>query len=305
MAPDGGQVGRDRDAVAREHRFRPDAGQLQQLRRVDRPGRDQDFPPRPGTTLQAALAEHHAGRAPPLDHDAQRLRVQLHAQIGKRHDRPQIGPRRRHPQTVPGGDLVVRHAFRLGAVEVGAAREARLLAGVQETLAERVALARHVGDAQRPEAAAHRVAAGPERFRPHEPGQHVLPSPSRISLVAPVVEIRRQAAHVDHRVDRAGAAEHAPARPVAAAAVERRVGFRAVHPVDPRIVERPAVADRHQQRGPPVAAAGLQQQDGVRAVLGEPPRQHAAGRAAADDDVVEFQHPPILPPIRPEDQAQS
>ena len=99
------------------------------------------------------------------------------------------------------------------------------------------------------------------------------------------------AADVDHGVDRARPAEHLAARPVARAPAEPRHRVGHEHPVDSRVVEGLAVADRHPDPEAAVAAAGLEQQHPEPPVRGQPVGQHAAGRPGADDDVVEALHP--------------
>ena len=95
-------------------------------------------------------------------------------------------------------------------------------------------------------------------------------------------------AHVDHGVDRRGAADHLAARIIQAAAVEARLGFGLEHPVGARIADREQIADRNVEPDPVVAAAGFQQQHAVVRIGRQAVGQHAAGRARADDDVVEF-----------------
>src|SRR5262245_55112650 len=102
----------------------------------------------------------------------------------------------------------------------------------------------------------------------------------------PVVVVAGKSPAVDHRIDRARAAEHLAARPVARPAAGPRVRRRRVAPVHLRIVERHAVADRHFDRETSVAPARLDEQ-GARASAGaEPLRQHTSSRAGAYDDEV-------------------
>lgn len=119
-----------------------------------------------------------------------------------------------------------------------------------------------------------------------EERQHVVPAPAVAAGVAPAVVIGRRAADVDHRVHRAAAAERAALRHVhpAAGRVRLRLGlvnpgaFRADHP--------------HERRGRVdeeriVGRAGFEQQHAMPGAH-EPVRDDAAGRTAADHDVVEF-----------------
>ena len=116
--------------------------------------------------------------------------------------------------------------------------------------------------------------------------QHVVPAPAGKPKLAPMVVVGGLAAHVDHGVDRGRAADHLAARIVQAAAVEALLGLGLEHPVRARIADGEQVADRDVEPDPVVAAAGFQQQHALARVGGQPVRQHAAGRARADDDVV-------------------
>src|SRR5262249_59007146 len=94
------------------------------------------------------------------------------------------------------------------------------------------------------------------------------------------------AAHRDQGVDGGGAADHLAARIVEAAAVEPLLRLGLEHPVRARIADGEEVADRDVEPDPVVVAAGFEQQHARCWIGGEPVRQHAAGRARADDDVV-------------------
>ena len=117
---------------------------------------------------------------------------------------------------------------------------------------------------------------------------HVVPCPAGIAECRPVVVVLTQSAHVDHCIDRARPAEQLAARPVAAAVVQRGLRLAAIHPVEARVVEALAVADRHAHEEAVVAAARLEQQHAVFAALGQPCRDDAPCGAAAHDNVVEL-----------------
>src|SRR6202034_3717442 len=110
------------------------------------------------------------------------------------------------------------------------------------------------------------------------------------TLLLPVLEIERVTAHVHHAVDRGGAAEHLAARGVQAAAVEMRLGLGPVAPVVALHVHRDRERTRHLDPQRAVRAAVLEQQHAVAAVLAQAIGEHAAGRAGADDHVVERFH---------------
>ncbi len=142
-----------------------------------------------------------------------------------------------------------------------------------------------------PQLAADRVRrAGPEEviLVALEQRQHVVPAPAGEPELAPVIVIGGLAAHVDHGVDGRAAADHLAARVGQAAAVEALLRLGAEHPVGARIADGEQIADRNVEPDPIVAAAGLEQQHAHAGIGGEPVGQQAAGRAGADDDVVEL-----------------
>ncbi len=200
--------------------------------------------------------------------------------------RVQVGARGGHAPAALCGDLVHPHAVWHRAVESRIAREARVGARIQKRLAQRMNFARHIAHVQWPAVATPGRIAMRRVFHLLEVGQHVAPPPARVAQGLPVVKVLRQATHVDHRVDRTRAAQHLAAWPVTLAPAQTRLGNAAVHPVQRRVVERQAVADRHLHAQALVAAAGFQQEHAVPAACAQAVREHAAGRTGADDDVV-------------------
>ena len=123
-------------------------------------------------------------------------------------------------------------------------------------------------------------------FGSQEIGQDIVPAPADIAQLAPVVVIGRLAAHVDHAVDRGAAAEQLAARIDQGASVETWLRLGLHHPVGARIADAVQIADRDMHPVIVVAAACFQQQDARGGILRQTVGQHAAGCAAADDDVV-------------------
>jgi hypothetical protein len=70
------------------------------------------------------------------------------------------------------------------------------------------------------------------------------------------------------------------------AAVQVRLGFCRVTPVEHFALLQLAEAERDLDVGMPVLAAGLEQQHRRACIFGQAVRQHTAGRAGADDDVI-------------------
>src|SRR5262249_48122165 len=104
---------------------------------------------------------------------------------------------------------------------------------------------------------------------------------------APMIKVAGLAADLEHAVDRGRAADHLAARMVDRSAVETGLGLRLEAPVPARIADGVAIADRHMQPDRAVGAAGLEQQDFGSWIGRQTVGEQAAGRARADDDVVE------------------
>src|SRR5260370_22525548 len=74
--------------------------------------------------------------------------------------------------------------------------------------------------------------------------QHVVPAPAGKAELAPMVVVRRLAAHVDHGIDGGRAADHFAARISEAAAVEPPLRLGAKTPLRPRVADRAQTAPR-------------------------------------------------------------
>jgi hypothetical protein len=126
--------------------------------------------------------------------------------------------------------------------------------------------------------------------------QHLVPAPAARAHLRPAVVVGRLTAHVQQPIDRGRAAEHLALGPLVLAIARALVDLGLVEPVDLRVVERLAEADRgvdhdvgHELAGlleRPVVAPSLEQHDLVPAALAQPCREHAARAPGADDDVV-------------------
>src|SRR5690606_15158356 len=89
-------------------------------------------------------------------------------------------------------------------------------------------------------------------------------------------------------VDRARAVDHLAARQRKPAVVRVRLRPRRQPPAELRAHDRGADRRRDPNVGMLLRAARLDQADSMPRILGKPRGQHAAGRARADDDVVEI-----------------
>ncbi len=201
--------------------------------------------------------------------------------------RLQIGERARRAAAAPRRGLEEARAFLRLAVEIGIEGNAALDRRLDEGFGERI-LMPPVRHRQRTAAAVIIIGAALLVLRLLEIGQHVVITPADIAALAPAVVILVLAAHVKQAVDRARSAQHFSARLEHLASAEARLRLGLVHPVDGFFLEQLAVADRHVNPDVGVLRAGFQQQHRMLAVGGEPVGEHAAGRAGADDDVIEF-----------------
>ena len=286
---DARELVRHLDAERLQHRARPDARELQDLRRADGAGRQDHLARRLERAPLPVLAHDQPRHAlavehQPLDH-------------GVRLDR-QIAPVQHGAQEALGGvpadarllvDVEVAAALVVAAIEIldlgDAGFRRRVAEGVQDLPADARLL-----DA--PLAAARvQVLEGVLRERPLvlvllEVGQHVVPAPAGIAHLPPGVVVARLAAHVDHAVDRRAAAQHLAARIGEAAAVEARLLRGLEAPVGARVAHQVEVADGDVDPVVVVLAAGLQQQHAPRRVRRQPIGQQTPRRPCADDDVV-------------------
>ncbi len=76
-----GQIEHGLDTGRLQLRCRADAGQQQELRRLQCAGAQDHFAPGPHLVLPAFALVHHAHRAPTLDDDAQRQRVRVQSDV--------------------------------------------------------------------------------------------------------------------------------------------------------------------------------------------------------------------------------
>ncbi len=201
------------DAVFLEQRAGPDAGKLQQLRRLDRAAGEQHLAPGADATGDAVLGEFEPDRALAVEQDAAGEGVHLDAaNVAPLHRRAQIGDRGRAASHLAHGELIGADPLLLGAVEIGVGLVAGLLRGGDKGVVQFVRRAQ-VGDRQRAVAAVELVGAALLAFGATEIGEHVVIRPPGIAHLAPQVEILALAPDVDQAVDRRRPAQYAPSRP--------------------------------------------------------------------------------------------
>jgi hypothetical protein len=266
--------------------------QHENFRRIDRACGEDHLRPR-AEELPAREA-HACGAAildlDPLDETA------YDARLARRHGGAQIGVGRRPAPALPDRALEGAEALLPLAVVVVRHAIARRGARVDKRLEQRVfPLAPR--DVQRPLEPAPRGLArvAVPALHPPEVGQDVGIAPAVGAHLGPGVEVAGMAAHVDHAVDRGGAADHLAARAGHAPPAHVRLGLGAVAPVVAAHVHRVGECAGHPDEGARVAAAMLDHEDGAPR-LGQAEGHGAAGRARADDDVIGLHHaapPPV------------
>src|SRR5215469_8752135 len=106
--------------------LRTDAGQHQQLRRVDRTATQNHLARRSGRAEPVVSAECHAGGPPSLEQDFLSHGPGYDAQIGPLHGRTQIADGARAALAVACRRLVIAGPVLAGAVEIVVARKAEL-----------------------------------------------------------------------------------------------------------------------------------------------------------------------------------
>ena len=267
-----GQVDHRVDADLLEVGGGADARSHEQLRRVERAGRDDDLArvdPLPAARGRPALdAAHRAAR---VDDQALDDGVRHDLEVASIEDRCEERAIRVLPAAVHDRGAVPPAPVEGAGVEVGVERQARLDGRVDEDLGERVAL-REVARAQVP-------------FELLEGRPHLVPAPARAAARGPAVVVLRRAAQVDHAVEAARPAEHAPARQDVPSPGGAALGHGLVLPVHgaaPEVEVLVGVRDL----GVVVRAAGLQHQHGDVLPVGEPPSERTAGGSGSDDDDV-------------------
>ena len=287
VAADTRQVVQGPDAERRQMIGRADARQHEELRRVHHAARQDDLAAAARDLVAAVDHVAHAHGAVLVEDDA------LDQGVGDDVDvvavaldgGPEIGARRAPALLLALGHLVVADAVLLGAIEVVIARYAERRAGADEAVVdlERIAL---LGDVQRASRAMIFVVVAFVVLRLPEEGQHLAIAPALVAELAPVVVVGGVAAHIEHGVDRRGAAQRLAARPVHAPVVAMLLRHCLVAPVVGRVLAQAGEARRHLELEGGVRRARFEDQDAQRHVFGEAVGDGAAGRAGANDDVI-------------------
>src|SRR5262249_38724506 len=137
-----------RDAELAQERRRPDAGELQELRRGDGAGGEDDLARSECAPALAIHIEGDADRFATGKEDARGERIRDDAEIGASARRAEIAHGGAATAAAPRRRLEIARAFLRGAVEIVVARVSRPLGRGDEGIAQLVRLAL-VGDAER------------------------------------------------------------------------------------------------------------------------------------------------------------
>jgi len=274
---------------------RPDARQQQQLRGAEGPGREDHLAGRLDHLAPAAHPCPDTLRVAAFQHDGFSVAAGQDGQVGPAGGRPQERHGAAAAAPVALRHLVEPGAFLVDAVEVRVRRDASTQRRLHEGMrgSHRIA---QVRDRQLTARGVELVRAANLVLGTLEVGQHVGVAPALVAQRSPVVVVGAVAAHIDHRVDGAGPAEGPAARLVALPAVQSGLRHRLVGPVEVAGRHRTQKSRRDVDQRRAVRRPCLQQAHRSRGVGAEPVGQHATGRTAANDDVIEAHEPP---PVRP------
>ena len=277
---DARQVGDNGDAMPTQQLSRPQAGKLQQLRRVESTGCDNDFSVCLCGVFHAPGFVLDSGRTLPVKHNARRERVRNNLQVGAIAYRREIGCGGGTANAVPHGCLVKPRAFLFCAVEIRVAWIAGFHGGIDPCLRQRVAVAQ-IRHAKWPARPVPFVSTTLVIFSLAKVRQYVIKAPARIAQLPPVIEILLLTADINEAVDGTRTAQHAPARRDNIAACAMRLRFGLVAPVKTPVAEKPRVAQRNAQPRMRAVRPGFEQQHFVFTICGEAVCQNAASAAGA------------------------
>ena len=288
-----------RNAVLGQQIGIADAGQLQDLWRLDGAGRQDDLASGLHRLVTAMPAEGNARRADtafPFEFNAGDMRMGDHPQIGPPPRRIEIGFLRREPHAVLLRDLIGAEAVLAGAVIVGIVRVATTLGSLDQQVERRIAVAKPA-DIQRPATAMIFIILAGEfaMFGAPEIGKHVGIAPAAVATLRPAVIVGLLAADIEHRVDRRRAAKHLASRLFDPPVVAGRIGLGLEHPVHRRVDHRLDVTGRNVDQRVAVLAASFKKHHAHRRIFAQPRGKHTSGGPAANNHIICSHHAPIVP----------
>ena len=211
IVADPGRIEHDIDAVLAQQFRRADAGELQQLRRVIRAARNQDFLARPRGSQRPGLAVFDRHRATSIEQDALRQRGSLDLQVVSALGGAKIRYRRARSSAVPRRGLEKPAPSCVAPLKSGFFGNAGFGGRCDEGRGERIGVAQ-IGNRQRAADAVEIVGAALLVLGLLEIRQHVVKTPAQVAVLAPAIVILVLAANVKQAVDRTRSAQHLAAR---------------------------------------------------------------------------------------------
>ena len=197
-----------------------DARQQQKLRRLERARRQDDFALGANDARSAPLPILDADGPRALEDDARRARPRSHGEIRPTEIGREVRRGRAPPLAIFLRQLIEADALLLRAIEVGVARQTLLHRCGNADLHEGARRSR-IGDVERAALSVKGVGESLVVLGSPEIRKHIVVRPSCVAERRPFVVVAAVAADVDHRVDRAAAAERLAARLIAATAARR------------------------------------------------------------------------------------
>ncbi len=274
------------DADLGEMRRRADARQHEELRRVECTARQDDLTIRLDRhRVAASVDELDAGGTCAPHQDAGGKDTGTDREIGAPARRLEIGGCGGGAIAVANGVLAASEAFLPHSIVVIGHGQARGRGRLEPGVVERIAGLGELG-ADRPRIAAPPILSALPGFATFEVGKHVGVGPAARTFLRPAVVVAAMAAGICHHVDRRRSAQHLAAHRLDPSPVQVRLGLGVVAPVEHVVFVHLGHAERDVDERIEVAPARFDQQHARRAILAQPIGQHAAGRAAPDDDVV-------------------
>src|SRR5262249_44665007 len=173
---------------------------LQQLRRRDAAGRDDDFAGRTYLMLCAAAGVSDADAAATFEQEAFDQRIRFDGEVCSRSRRVEIALRRAHAPATADRGLRHGNAVLVKAVVVVRSLDPDGFGGGEEAVIEAPALVAG-GDLQGPGTAPVVVVAAGVAFHAREDRQHALVAPAAIAELPPMIVVLPLSAHPHHSVD--------------------------------------------------------------------------------------------------------
>ena len=239
-------------AYSREH---------QEVRGIDGPAAQDDFPCRGYSALRTVAPNGHTDRPAPSEIDTQDHSAGHQLQVFLRQCRVQKGARAATALPILLCHLVRPDTLLVGPVEVVVQAQLEGLSCLQKSVGDRVEKSQR-GNIEFPAGAMIFVCTELTVLVLLEKGQHVSVAPTAIARRSPIIIVGLMAADVDHAIHRAGAADHTAPRAWKKPALQPPPSGPPVSPIETRAIEQRRVAgrsidtERRQQR--PIGRPGLE-----------------------------------------------